>query len=110
MSDDYIGSRLPRFHAGVLVLLLLSLALALAGNVYQFVKGQHTARQVALIQRNLQTQITRLSDATSGAFDVTQHRFEDLKKLQDATLDALIDARTDFRRSSSQVAALQFPR
>ena len=105
MSNDYRDSRRTRLHAGLLVLLLLSLAAALAGNVYQFVKSRHTARDVALIQHSLQAQITRLSDATSGAFDVTQHRFEDLKKLQDATLDALIDARTDFRRNSSQVAS-----
>ncbi len=105
MSDDYIGSRPTRFRTGVIVLLLLSLALALAGDAYQFVKSQRMARDVALIQHNLQSQITRLSDATSGGFDVTQHRFEDLKKFQDATLDALIDARTDLRRSSSQVAA-----
>jgi len=105
MSDDYLGSRQPRLHAGVLVLLVLSLALALGGDIYQFVKSQHMARDVALVQHDLQVQITRLSDATSGAFDVTQHRFEDLKKLQDATLDTLIDARADFRRSSSQVAA-----
>lgn len=104
MPDDYIGSRPTRFHTGVIALLLLSLALALAGNVYQFIRSQHMARDLALIQHNLQAQITRLSDATSGAFDVTQHRFEDLKKFQDATLDALIDARTDLRRSSSQVA------
>jgi len=105
MSNDHSDSRRTPLHAGVLVLLLLGLAAALAGNVYQFVKSRHTARDVALIQHSLQVQITRLSDATSGAFDVTQHRFEDLKKLQDATLDALIDARTDFRRNSSQVAS-----
>lgn len=105
MSNDYSDSRRTRLNTGILVLLLLGLAAALAGNVFQFVKSRHTAHDVALIQHNLQAQITRLSDATSGAFDVTQHRFEDLKKLQDATLDALIDARTDFRHSSSQVAA-----
>ena len=104
MSTDYASSRRAHPPASVLVLLLLGLALALAGNVYQFVKSQRIARDVAGIQHNLQTQITRLSDATSGAFDVTERRFEELKRLQDSTAAAIIDARSESRHSNSQVA------
>jgi len=104
MSNDYASSRRAHPPASVLVLLLLGLALALAGNVYQFVKSQRIARDVAGIQHNLQTQITRLSDATSGAFDVTERRFEELKRLQDSTAAAIIDARSELRHSNSQVA------
>ena len=104
MSNDYASSRRAHPPASVLVLLLLGLALALAGNVYQFVKSQRIARDVAGIQHNLQTQITRLSDATSGAFEVTEHRFEELKRLQDSTAAAIIDARSESRHSNSQVA------
>lgn len=102
MSNDYANSR--RSHPPTLLVLLL-LGLALAGNVFQSVKSQRIARDLAAIQRNLETQITRLSDATSGAFDVTEHRFEELKKLQDTTVSALIDARSELRRSNFQVAA-----
>jgi hypothetical protein len=87
------------------VLLFLGLVAALCANAYQFVKGERLAREVTLLHRDLQAQITRLSDATSGAFDVTQQRFEDMKKLQDSTATALIDARTELRTTTSQVSA-----
>ncbi len=105
MSNDYISPSRSPMHTGVVVLLLLGLALALAGNAYQFVKATRLASQVASVQQSLQSQITRLSDATNGAFDVAQHRFEELKRLQDSTSAALIDARSESRHSSSQVAA-----
>jgi len=100
--SNYAGPR--RMHA-VLVLLILGLALALGANVYQFRRSARAARDFSAIQHNLQTQITRLSDATSGAFEVTEHRFAELKKLQDSTVEALIDARSELRRSNSQVTA-----
>ncbi len=104
MSNGYLSSRRGYSAASVLVLLLLGFLLALAGNVYQFVKSQHLARELAAIQHNLQAQITRLSDATSGAFDVTEHRFEQLNRLQESTAAAIIDARSELRRNNTQVA------
>ncbi|HUJ48560.1 MAG TPA: hypothetical protein VLW25_00110 [Bryobacteraceae bacterium] len=104
MSNDHANARRAHLPASVFVLLLLGLALALAGNVYQFVKSQRLARDLAAIQHNLQAQITRLSDATSGAFDVAERRFEELKRLQDSTAAAIIDARSELRHSNSQVA------
>ena len=99
MSNYYGSFRPARFSSILLGLLLVGLALA--GNVYQYRKGETLARELTRIQHSLQAQITRLSDATSGAFDVTQHRFEELQKLQDSTAAALIDARTELRQSSS---------
>ena len=90
-----------RLHTAILVILFLGLALALVGNVYQFIKSDQMARELTTMQRNLQTQITRLSDATSGAFDVTQERFLETKKLQDSTVAALSDARDELKRSNA---------
>ena len=104
MSNDYPSLRRAHSPASVLALLLVGFLLALAGNVFQFVKSQRMARDVAALQHNLQAQITRLSDATSGAFDVTERRFEELKRLQDSTAAAIIDARSELRRSNSRVA------
>ncbi|HYL35823.1 MAG TPA: hypothetical protein VEV17_07920 [Bryobacteraceae bacterium] len=100
---ESIHSR-PGFRTGVLLLLSLGMTLALAGNVYQFVRGEHMARDMALMQRNLQTQITKLSDATSGAFEVTQERFEAVKKLEVDAAEALRNTRSEARRTNSQTA------
>jgi myosin heavy subunit len=97
------SSRTP-FHTGVLVILLLGVAVALAGNLYQFVKAEHMARDTALMQRNLQAQINRLSDATSGAFEVTQQRFEGVKKIEDTAAEAIQSARSEVKRTNSQMA------
>ena len=104
MSNDYATPPRSRPYASVVVLLLLGLALALACNLYQFVKSERLARQVTQIQHNLEAQITRLSDATSGAFDVAGRRFDELKKLQDSTAATLIDTRSELHRSNSKVA------
>jgi hypothetical protein len=106
-ADDFSNYRLSskgRLNGGVLFLLFLGLALALAGSVYQFVKGEHLRRDVALSERNLQSQITRLSDATSGGFEVTQQRFQNMKELQDSTSMALAETRSELRRTNTEVA------
>ena len=75
MSNDYVNyvsSRRANSHGLALVLLFLGLAVALSANVYQYIKAERLAREVTQLQHNLQAQITRLSDATSGAFEVTQ--------------------------------------
>ena len=102
---SYGRSGSASFQSIVLVLLCLGLALALAGNVYQFVKGEHLARDMELMRKHLQTEITRLSDATSGAFDVTQQRFEQMKKREESTLAALTDARSELRHGRAQAEA-----
>jgi hypothetical protein len=103
-SENYLAPRSTRLRSGALVLLFLGLAVALAANVYQFVKGEHLGRDVALMQRSLQAQITRLSDATSGGFEVTQQRFQNMKDLQDSTASELRDARSELKRTNSEVA------
>ena len=103
MSYEYRAPRRSHLNAAVLTLLFLGLVLALAGNVYQYKKSRQMGVELSFVQHNLQTQITRLSDATSGAFDVTQHRFEELKRLQDSTAAAFIDTRLELRKSNSSV-------
>ena len=99
------SSTRSKIQAAILVLLFLGMALALTGNVYQFVKTERLSRDLAVMQRSMQTQITRLSDATSGAFDVTQQRFQEVKQLQDSNATALTDARAELRRSNSEFTA-----
>ena len=105
MSDNTVeSSSRARLQTAILAILFLGLALALTGNVYQFIRADKLGRDVAAAQHNLQAQITRLSDATSGAFDVTQQRFLDAKKLQDSTNEAIQNARTELKRTNAGVA------
>jgi hypothetical protein len=99
------SARRSRLHAAIFAILFLGLAIALVGNIYQFVKTEHLSRDLAVMQRSMQTQITRLSDATSGAFDVTQERFHEMKKFQDSASLALVNARAELKKNSSEVAA-----
>ena len=99
----YGNSRRSRFQSFAIGLLFAGLVLALAGDVYEFVKGEHRSRDMELMQHNLQAQITRLSDATSGAFDVTQQRFESVKKAQDSLALDVIRARSESREQGGQL-------
>ena len=102
MSETNVdSSSRARLQTAILVILFLGLAVALVGNVYQFIRADKLARDLAAAQKNLQAQITRLSDATSGAFDVTQERFLETKKLQDSTAEAIKNARAELMRTNS---------
>jgi hypothetical protein len=102
MSANGSGTRR---HTGALWLALVGLALALALNVYQFVRGERLARDVAVIERRLRTQIAKLSEQESAALQENQQRLEDLKqKLQGATGQALRQARSEEKRGTSKPA------
>lgn len=106
MSYKYSGFRTSfRGHLeGLSVLIFLGLILALGGNVYQYIQVQRLSRDITTLHQDLQKQITRLSDATSGAFDVAQQRFEHIQKLEDSSAASLLQAQLDLRRRSSQLA------
>jgi hypothetical protein len=57
----------------------LGLAISLGVNAYLLIRADHQARDVASLDQRLQGEITRLSDATSAAFDVDQQRFLQMK-------------------------------
>jgi len=108
MADyEFHRSSPARFHPLTLILLFLGVALSLSANIYQFVRGERTARDLALTQNKLQAQITRLSDATSGAFSVTEKRFVDMKKAEDATSSRLNKALSQSKRSSQVAGRLE---
>jgi len=95
----------PRSHTGILWLLGLGLILALAGNVYQFVRGEQIARNVELMKQSTQGQIAQLSNAAAATLEENQQRFEAMKKqLQETTATALRQAKSEVNRSSSQLS------
>lgn len=109
MSNEYVAyvnqvsSRRANSRGVAIAILFVGLAAALGANAYQYIKGERLAREVTQLQRSLQAQITRLSDATSGAFEVTQQRFEDTKKVQDSITAALANTQKQLNQTDSQV-------
>jgi DNA repair exonuclease SbcCD ATPase subunit len=92
-------------HTGILWLLAVGMALALAGNVFQLVKNDSMTRDMARIEGVMQGQIAKLSDSTSAGFDVDQQRLTELRnQLQGATDATLRQARSEVKRSSSQLS------
>lgn len=94
----------PKSHTGMIWLLFLGLAIALTANVYQFVRSEQVARQVALLQQSTQNQVSKLSDAAAATLEENQQRFEALKdQLEGTTAATLRQAKSDVRRTRSQL-------
>ncbi len=84
MPSFYRPDRLKSNTASV-ALLSLGLLVALAGNFYQLVRGEHIKRDLALMQKNTQVQLTKLNDASAAMREENQQRFEAIKsQLQQA--------------------------
>jgi uncharacterized protein HemX len=78
-----------------LLVLFLGMALALAGNVYQFVRGEHLKRDLAVMQTSTQNQIAKLHDAEILMLEENQQRFETIQnQLREATAAKLRHARS----------------
>jgi uncharacterized protein HemX len=98
--------RRAKSHSASLVLLFLGMALALAGNVYQFVRGEHMKRDLATMQKNTQSQIAKLNSVSAAMLEENQQRFEAIKnQLQEVTAASLRQSRREPARTSS----LQLP-
>jgi exonuclease VII large subunit len=96
--------RRAKSHTVILVLLSLGMALALAGNMYQFVTGQRMQRDVVMLQKSTQSQIAKLSDAAAATFEENQQRFDAIRnQLQDSTAASLKQAKSEAKRASSQL-------
>jgi chromosome segregation ATPase len=106
VNDFHESSKNPRTgsHTGILWLLFIGMALALAGNVFQMVKNDNLSREMARIEGAMQGQLAKLSDSTAAGFDVDQQRLADLRnQLQGATDATLRQARSEVKRTSSQL-------
>jgi uncharacterized protein HemX len=94
--------RRPKSHTLSLVLLFLGMALALAGNAYQFVRGEHMNRDLATMQKSTQNQIAKLNSVSAAMLEENQQRFEAIKnQLQEFTAASLRQSRREPARTSS---------
>jgi BMFP domain-containing protein YqiC len=94
-----------RSHTTVLWVLFIGLALALAGNIYQFSKSARLSKDMAANERTTQLEIRKLADTAGAALQLDQQRFDELKdQLSTSAAATLRQARSDVKRSSSQLA------
>ena len=96
-------------HGRVLWILCAGIALALAGNVYQWVRADRQSRDLAVLEQNTERQMAKLTDAASTEAQLNQQRFDSMQSalkadLEGATAAALKQARADVKRSSTQLA------
>ena len=95
------GSR-PGSHSMVMPLLFLGIALALAGNVNQFLRAKRFERDVNQMQKSTERQIADAKEAISGVFEQNLLRYDELsKQLQGVTATTLEQARSEVKRSRS---------
>jgi DNA repair exonuclease SbcCD ATPase subunit len=116
--DSYKSDETPRTesHSKWLWVLSAGLAIALGCNVYQSVQNRQQSRDLALqshnlalLEQNTEKQIAKLTDATSTEVQVNQQRFDSMQSalktdLEGATSAALRQARTEMKRSNTQLA------
>jgi hypothetical protein len=94
----------PRSHTAVLWVLFLGLALALAGNIYQFSRSARLSSDMAANERSTQLEIRKLADSAGAALQLDQQRFDQLKdELGTSAAATLRQARSEVKRSSSQL-------
>src|ERR1700730_13433980 len=95
----------PRSYSMVVPLLFLGMLLALAGNVYQFLRAERFEHDVELMQRSTQRQVADVKEAMSGVLEQNLLRYDELrKKLQGVTATTLEQARSEVKRSRSELA------
>jgi hypothetical protein len=103
MSANDSGNS-PRSHTAVLWILFIGLALALAGNIYQFNKSSRLESDLTDNERSTQLEIHKLADSASTALQLDQQRFDELKDQLGASAAATLrQARSEVKRTSSQL-------
>ncbi len=81
------------------------LVLALAGDGYLLVRSNHLNTDLAQVQESTQTQMAKLSEATNTLLEQRMQAInEELKTANDAANSAVIQARSETRKQSSQLA------
>jgi hypothetical protein len=84
--------------------LFIGLALALAGNIYQFSRSARLAHNMAANERSTQLEIRKLADSAGAALQLDQQRFDELKdQLSTSAATTLRQARSEVKRSSSKL-------
>jgi DNA repair exonuclease SbcCD ATPase subunit len=108
--DSFKSDGTPRTHSRSLWILGGGLAVALGCNLYQAVQNRHEQRDLAMLQQSTEKQIAKLTDAESAEVQLNQQRFEAMQSglktdLEGATSAAIRQARSEMKRSNTQMAA-----
>jgi dsDNA-specific endonuclease/ATPase MutS2 len=103
MSTNDVDKR--RSHTVLLWFLGFGMVAALAGDAYQFVRGEQVARNVELLQQRTQSQIAKLSDSAAATMEENQQRFEAMKnQVQGSASATLRQAKSEVKKTGTQLA------
>src|SRR5579864_5587126 len=95
----------PRSYSMAVPVLFLGMLLALAGNVYQFLRAERFEHDVELMQKSTQRQVTDVKEAMSAVLEQNLLRYDELsKQLQGVTATTLEQAKSEVKRSRSELA------
>lgn len=99
-----LAPRVRRFPIAI-CLLGAGMALAIAGNVYQFVKQRHFEHDVDLMQRSTEHQMADLKEAVSGVLEQNLLRYDELsKQIQSVSSSTLEQAKSEVKKNTSELA------
>src|SRR5260370_36222472 len=103
-SNSCRSSARPRSYSMVVPLLFLGMSLALAGNVYQFLRAERFEHDVELMQKSTQRQIADVKEAISGVLEQNLLRYDELnKQLQSVTATAVEQAKAEVKQAKAEV-------
>jgi exonuclease VII large subunit len=93
-------------HSLVSSFLFLGLAIAIGGNIYESMRREDLARDLARAQVTTTQQLSKLNDSTKAAASQAGQRFDTLEsQVETATTDVnLRQLRAEIKKSTSQVA------
>jgi hypothetical protein len=93
-------------HGLVSSVLFLGLAIAIGGNIYESMRREDLARDLARAQITTSQQISKLNDTTKAAVSQASQRFDALEsQVENATTDVnLRQLRSEIKKSTTQLA------
>ncbi|HEX4594187.1 MAG TPA: hypothetical protein VH157_07920, partial [Bryobacteraceae bacterium] len=93
-------------HGLVSSVLFLGLAIAIGGNIYESMRREDLARDLARAQITINQQVSRLNDTTKAATSQASQRFDALEsQVENATTDvSLRQLRSEIKKSTTQLA------
>src|SRR6266446_925270 len=94
----------PTGHSGILVALTIGLVLALAGNLFLWMRSNQAIQDLAQMRDGTQTQISKLGEATTSLLEQRMQAInEEMKGVQDNAAIAVRRARSEAQKQGKEL-------
>lgn len=99
----------PKYHSIIIAGLTAGLVVALAGEAYLAVQSRNLEQDIARVEANAHTQISKLSEATAARIDEQQRQWDDavtqkVKGVNDSAAAAIRRARAEADKKSEELS------